>query len=176
MRVPKVLLPAPKKLDFGPKNGQIWPKTGIFGQISAFLAHYLMLDQKNNVDKLPRWFFYYVGTTTFTYSHKTWDFWPKNGPKYAFLVFWAKYWLFLPIFPMPYQKTMQTRWLGGFSVVWATKLLISSGKIRIFCPKLAFLFILGQALPAHLVPCWWVGWYLWHGLYLASHPFTLYNL
>ena len=20
------------------------------------------------------------------------------------------------------------------------------------------LFILGQALPAHLVPCWWVGW------------------
>ena len=39
MFVPKILLPAPKKLDFGPKNGQIWPKTGIFGQISAFLAH-----------------------------------------------------------------------------------------------------------------------------------------
>ena len=39
MRVPKFLLPAPKKLDFGPKNGQIWPKTGILGQISAFLAH-----------------------------------------------------------------------------------------------------------------------------------------
>ena len=38
-RVPKFLLPAPKKLDFGPKNGQIWPKTGILGQISAFLAH-----------------------------------------------------------------------------------------------------------------------------------------
>ena len=35
----KFLLPAPKKLDFGPKNGQIWPKTGILGQISAFLAH-----------------------------------------------------------------------------------------------------------------------------------------
>ena len=30
---------SPKKLDFGPKNGQIWPKTGILGQISAFLAH-----------------------------------------------------------------------------------------------------------------------------------------
>ena len=39
MRVPKFLLPAPKKLDLGPKNGQIWPKTGILGQISAFLAH-----------------------------------------------------------------------------------------------------------------------------------------
>ena len=37
--VPKFLLPEPKKLDFGPKNGQIWPKTGILGQISAFLAH-----------------------------------------------------------------------------------------------------------------------------------------
>ena len=32
MRVPKFLQPAPKKLDFGPKNDQIWPKTGIFGQ------------------------------------------------------------------------------------------------------------------------------------------------
>ena len=29
----------PKKLDFGPKKGQIWPKTGILGQISAILAH-----------------------------------------------------------------------------------------------------------------------------------------
>merc|ERR1712004_13830 len=38
-RVPKFLLPAPQNLDFGPKNGQIWPKTGILGQISAFLAH-----------------------------------------------------------------------------------------------------------------------------------------
>ena len=43
--------------------------------------------------------------------------------------------------------------------MWVTKLLISPVKIRIFCPKkskfglkMAFLFILGQALPAH-----WVG-------------------
>ena len=42
--------------------------------------------------------------------------------------------------------------------MWVTKLLISSVKIRIFCPKkskfgpkMAFLFILGQALRAHLV-------------------------
>ena len=47
--------------------------------------------------------------------------------------------------------------------MWGTKHLISPVKIRIFCPKttkfgpkLAFLFILGQALPAYLVPCWWV--------------------
>ena len=42
--------------------------------------------------------------------------------------------------------------------MWVTKLLISPVKIRIFCPKkskfglkMAFLFIFGQALPAHLV-------------------------
>ena len=42
--------------------------------------------------------------------------------------------------------------------MWVTKLLISPVKIRIFCPKkskfglkMAFLFILGQALLAHLV-------------------------
>ena len=42
--------------------------------------------------------------------------------------------------------------------MWVTKLLISPVKIRNFCPKkskfgpkMAFLFFLGQALPAHLV-------------------------
>ena len=42
--------------------------------------------------------------------------------------------------------------------MWVTKLLISPVKFRIFCPrkskfgpKMAFLFIFGQALPAHLV-------------------------
>ena len=42
--------------------------------------------------------------------------------------------------------------------MWVTKLLISPVNIRIFCPKeskfgpkMAFLFILGQALAAHLV-------------------------
>ena len=35
----KSFTPSPQKMDFWPKNGQIWPKTGILGQISAFLAH-----------------------------------------------------------------------------------------------------------------------------------------
>ena len=30
--------------------------------------------------------------------------------------------------------------------MWVTKLLISPGKIRIFCPKLALLFILGRLI------------------------------
>ena len=33
---------------------------------------------------------------------------------------------------------------------------------------LAFLFILGHALLAHLVPCWWVGWWLWRAGYIAQ--------
>ena len=37
---------------------------------------------------------------------------------------------------MPDQKTMWTRCLGGFSVMWVTKLLISQVKKRIFCPKM----------------------------------------
>ena len=73
---------------------------------------------------------------------------------------------------------MRTRCLGGFSVLWLTKLLISPVKNWIFCPrtskfgpKLAFF-----PLMAHLVPCWWVGWWLWRagrGPYVARHLFTL---
>ena len=77
---------------------------------------------------------------------------------------------------MPDQKTMGTRCLGEFSVMWVTKLLISPIKIRIFCPKLTFLFILGQALPAHLVPCWWVGWWLWRAGCISQDTYLLYLL
>ena len=40
MRVLKVLLPPPQKMDFWPQNDQIWPKTGIFGPFD------IMPDQK----------------------------------------------------------------------------------------------------------------------------------
>ena len=59
---------------------------------------------------------------------------------------------------MPDQKTMWTRCLGGFSVMWVTKLLIFPVEIKIFCPKmtkfgpkLAFLVKLGQATQAYSV-------------------------
>ena len=65
---------------------------------------------------------------------------------------------------------MRTRCLGGFSVRWVTKLLISPVKIRIFCPKtskfdpkIAFLPGLTGLFGALLVD----------GLYLARHLFTL---
>ena len=96
MREPKVLLSPPRKLNFRSKNGQIWPKTGIF---------------------LPN-----IS-------------------------------LFCPFDPMPDQKTMRKRCLGGSFVIWLPKLLLTYVKIRTFGPKKAkfgakkgFLVILGKIL------------------------------
>ena len=63
--------------------------------------------------------------------------------------------------------------------MWVTKLLISPVKKKDFFaqkqPNLAqnWHFCL---LLAHLVPCWWVGWLLLRGLYLARHLFTLFAI
>ena len=68
--------------------------------------------------------------------------------------------IFCTFCPMPNQKPMWTRCLGGFSVMWVTKLLIFPVEIKIFCPKmtkfgpkLAFLVNLGQAMQAYSMPC-----------------------
>ena len=73
--------------------------------------------------------------------------------------------------PMPDQKPMWTRCLGGFSVMWVTKLLISPVKTGFFAQKRPNLAQNWHFCPllTHLVPCWWVGWWLWRGLYLARH-------
>ena len=134
-----LLLP-PKKLDLWPKNDQNWH----FWQIWSYVW------PKNNADKLPKCFFHYLVTKTFTYYHKKYDFWPKNGqilPKICiFGYFGPNIGIFCPFCP----GTIGSRWVGGFSVIWVWKLLISPVKIRLFCPKitifglnLAFLFILG---------------------------------
>ena len=61
-----------------------------------------------------------------------------------------------------YNVNKVLRWV--FCYV-GNKLLISPVEKGIFCPKtakfgskLAFLVNLGQGM--HLVPCWWVGWWL----------------
>ena len=88
---------------------------------------------------------------------------PKNGQIWSkvciFGHFGPNIGIFCPFRPMPDLKPMRTRCLDELSVIWKTKLLISWVKIRIFGSrttkfghKLAFLFILGQALTAHLVP------------------------
>ena len=69
--------------------------------------------------------------------------------------------IFFPFPPMADQKTMRTRCLGGFSVMWVTKRLISPAKIRTFCSRMAkfchFLHILFNAQPktnVNKVPGW----------------------
>jgi len=53
--VPKLLLTPVEIKIFGQKR-PIWPKTDIFGQILAFLAHLVLRPPKNNANQLPRWF------------------------------------------------------------------------------------------------------------------------
>ena len=67
--------------------------------------------------------------------------------------------------------------------MWVTKLLISPVEKGIFCPKtakfgpkLAFLVNLGQVMPAHLVPCWWVGWWLWRAGCISQDTYLLYDI
>ena len=145
-----------------------------------------MADQKNDANKVPRWCFCYVGTKTFASSGKIRIFGPKR-PKLVQNMHlwssWAKYWHFWPILSHARPKTMQNRCLGVFSVMWVPKLLLSPIRIRIFCPKmtkfgpkLAFWVTLGQALLAHLVPCCWVGWWLWRAGFISQDTYLIYSL
>ena len=106
---------------------------------------------------------------------------PKLVQNMQFRSIWPNIGIFLPISSHGDQKPMTTRCLGGFSVMWVTKLLISPIKMRIFCPrttkfgpKLAFLFILGRDLLAHFVPCWWVGWWFWRAGCISQDAYLLY--
>ena len=95
-----------------------------------------MADQKNDANKVPRWFFRYMGDKTFASSCKIRSF----GPKRPNLVrifghFGLNIGIFGPFRPMPDQKTMRTRCPGVFSVMWLPKLLLSPIRIRIFAQK-----------------------------------------
>ena len=69
--------------------------------------------------------------------------------------FWPNIGIFGLFDPMPDQKTMQTRCLGGFSVVWVPKHMLPPVRIRIFGPKKAK-FGPKYAFLVHLVLCWLV--------------------
>ena len=78
---------------------------------------------------------------------------------------------------MPDQKTMRTRCLGGFSVMWVTTLLISPVKKGCFAQKRPNLARNWHFWPllAHLVPCWWVGWWLWRAGCISQDTYLLYK-
>ena len=112
------------------------------------------------------------------------------GPKRPNLVqnlhfwsFWAKYCHFLHILSNDRPKTMCTRCLGEFSVMWVTKLMISQVKKKDFLPQNDQIWpkigIFGWYGPGH------AGFFgallmgrlavVARGLYLARHLFTLFN-
>ena len=103
---------------------------------------------------------------------------PKFGQN---LLFWPNIDIFGPFGPMADQKTMRTRCLGGVSVTWVPKLLLSPVRNRIFCPKTAKFWpeigIFGHLGPglASSNDALLVGWLVVvaRGLYLARHLFTL---
>ena len=82
-------------------------------------------------------------------------FGPKTAKICIFGHFGPNIGIFCPFCPTPYQKPMRTRCLGGFSVMWAAKLLISPVKIRFFCPILArnWHFCSFWARPCRLIWC-----------------------
>ena len=87
-----------------------------------------------------------------------------------FWSFWAKYRHYCLFFNAPPKNTNKVpRWVFRYV---GNKTFDFSRKNQDFCPKLAFLFILGQALLDHLVPCWWIGWWLWRAGWISQD--TLY--
>ena len=163
----------PPKNGFLAQSGQIWPKTGIFGQFD------LLSDQKT------------MRTSCLGGFSIMWV--PKRllppieirifGQKTANLVrnmhfwsIWAKYLHFLPISSLarPNNNANKVpRWVfcyvGNKSFPSPVKIRIFSPKTTKFGPKLAF-------LPAHLVPCWWVCWWLWRTGCISQDTYLLYGI
>ena len=91
MLVPKLLLTPIKIRIFGPKTAKFGPKYAflvILGQILPFLHILSNARPKNNVNKVPRWVFRYVGNKAYDFSSKKRIFCSKMtkfSPKLAFL-------------------------------------------------------------------------------------------
>ena len=170
MLVPK-LLRLPHKLGFWAKKrpnlAQNWncgPNIGIFGPFD------LMPDQKTmrtsclggfSIMWVPKLL---LNPSIIRYlAQKR----PNLVKNMHFWSFQAKHWHFLPISSHARPKINANKVLRWVLHYMGNKTFDFSSKNQDFCPrtnnfgpKFAFLFILGQALLAHLVPCWWVGWWL----------------
>ena len=114
---------------------------------------------KNNVNKLSRWFsVIWVPKLSLTpikfriFGQKRTNL-AQNGH------FWSNIGIIGIFGPMRDQKIMWTKCLSVFSVIWVPKILLS-------------LVILGQAMPAYLVPWWWVGWWLWRAGCISQDTMT----
>ena len=157
MWVPK-LLPTPIEIwIFGPNttkfcpNWHFWPNIGI-----------------GNANKVPSWFFRYVGTKTYASSCKNQDFCQKKakfGPKYAFLAILGQILALLaPLMPCPTKKKR------GFIRYVDNKAFASSRRNQDSWPKKAkfgpkYISLCDPFFALLVVAC---------RLYLARHLFTLH--
>ena len=157
-------------------NWLFWPNIGILGPFGP------IADPKNDANKVPRWFFRYMGNKTFSSSRKNQFFF---GPKRPNLVqnmhfghFRPNIGIFCLFRLMPDQKTMRTRCLGGFSVMWVPKLLLSPENQDCLPQNDQIWPEIGNFGPglARLVPCFWVGCRLWHAGCISQDTFLLYML
>ena len=66
------------------------------------------------------------------------------------------------------------RYVGNKTFDFSSKKKDFCPKMTKFGPKLAFLVNFGQAMQAYLVPCWWVGWWLWRAGCISQDTYLLY--
>ena len=159
VRVPKVLLHPPKKWIFGPKTAKFGPKLAFWAKYRHFLPIWSNAWPKNNADKLPKWFSVMLVPKLLLTPIKFRIFGQKRTNLAQNGHFWSNIGIFGIFGPMRDHKMMWTKCLGVFSVIWVPTILLS-------------LVILGQAMPAYLVPWWWVGWWLWRAGCISQDTMT----
>ena len=138
MLVPKLLLNPIKIRLFGPKTAKFGPKSAflvILGQILPFFAHFVQWPTKNNMNKVPRWVFRYVGNKTFDFSSKKKDFLPKNDQ------IWPKTGIFGQFGPGLFSALLMGRLVvvarglylaRHLFTLWILPILVN---IRVGCPR-----------------------------------------
>ena len=99
----------------------------------------------------------------------------KFGPNYTFVVILGRklaYVIYLVLFP-----TNKTSCLSGF-LICVPELLLPHKIIRMFGPKTAIFapkeLSQTHALPAHLMHCWFVGWWLKRACCISQDTYLPY--
>ena len=156
MLVPKLLLTPIKIRIFGPKMAKFGQKSSflvILGQILPFLHILSNARPKNNVNKVPRWVFRYVGNKAYDFSSKKKDFLPKNDQ------IWPKIGIFGQFGPG--HAGLFSALLVGRLVVVARGLYLARHLFTLFV--FAIFCLLPQSLRKsffhellHIIVVWWL--------------------
>ena len=100
----------------------------------------------------------------------------KYVPKLAFLVILDQLFAFLAhLVPCPTKKNNANEVPRWFSDVWVPELLFLPKIIKMLDPKKALFAPKYAFLPAHMVPCWLVGWGLWRAGFILQDTYLLYQ-